>query len=209
MIGLAIPLLCAAILLAALLVARPGAAAVQLAAAFLVLGLAGYVWQGRPGLPGSPTEARASRLGGATLFSQERGAFFEKLGAEAQVLDTADALIANGNADYAAGILRGALSRNPDSATLWVGYANALTAYADGVVTPAARLAFERGAARARANPAAPYFLALALAQSGDLDGAEAIWTALRPAMAQRPQWRALLEQKLTALARIRGAMGG
>ncbi|WP_294391357.1 tetratricopeptide repeat protein [uncultured Sphingomonas sp.] len=203
-----LPLLCAAVLLAALvLVARPSRGGVQLAAAFLILGLVGYTWQGSPGLPGRPSQARAAPVLKDSLFERERKAFFETLGPEAQVLDTADAFIRNGDPDYAAGILRGALSRNPESGTLWVGYGHALTATAEGVMTPAARYAFDQGIARAPQNPAGRYFLALAMAEAGDLDQAEAIWTGLRPLAAKRSQWRALVEQKIAAVARLRTMM--
>jgi cytochrome c-type biogenesis protein CcmH len=211
MINLFLPLLCAAVLLAALMIlARPLRVPLALPAAFLMLGLAGYAWQGSPGLAGAPVEGRPpARLGQPTLFAQERGAFFEKMGLEAQVLDTADALIRNGNAAYAAGVLRGALSRQPDSATLWIGYGNALTAYAEGQVTPAARFAYDRGAVLAPSNPAARYFLALALAEGGDLDGAETIWRAVVPVAEARPAWRQLVMQKLQATAIIRRMQEG
>lgn len=208
MIGLLLPLLCAVILLLALvLLVRPLRVPLSLPAAFLTLGLAGYAWQGSPNLPGQPAEGKpAARLAQPSIFSEERGAFFEKMGPDAQALDTADALIRNGNAAYAAGILRGALSRQGDSATLWVGYGHALAAYADGAVTPAARFAYEKAAALAPGNPAARYFLGLAFAEAGDLDRAEALWRGLVPVMETRPVWRDLLARKLAAVAAIRAA---
>jgi cytochrome c-type biogenesis protein CcmH len=211
MIGLLLPLLCAAILLIALaLLARPLRVPLTLPAAFLTLGLAGYAWQGSPNIAGHPVEGQSTpRLAQPTLFSEERGAFFEKMGAEAQVLDTADALIRNGNPAYAAGILRGALARQGKSAALWVGYGHALAAYADGAVTPAARFAFDRAAALAPQNPAARYFLALSYAETGELDQAEALWRSIEPLMAARPAWRLLLARKLAAVDAIRAAAAG
>jgi cytochrome c-type biogenesis protein CcmH len=89
---------------------------------------------------------------------------------------------------------------------LWTGYGNALVAYADGAVTPAARFAFGRGAALAPDQPAARYFLALADAQAGDLDGAEAAWRAIDAEPSLRPVWRALVRDKLAIVARLRAA---
>ncbi|WP_420141048.1 tetratricopeptide repeat protein [Sphingomonas sp.] len=210
MIGWAIPLLCAALLLLALtLLARPGRGALQLTVAFMLLGLAGYAWQGSPGLAGQPARAAADKAREDTLFARERKAFFETMGPDAQMLDMTDALIRNGNPAYAAGLLRGELSRRPRSATLWIAYGHALSEYAGGMVTPAARFAFERGRALAPRNPAASYFLGLALAQSGDLDGAEAVWSGLVPVMTTRPEWRVLLAQKLFVLGQIRSQDGG
>lgn len=197
----------AAVTLAAiLLVARPGRGAIQVVAAGLALGCAGYAWQGHPGQAGKPTPPRASQPPGDTLFAQERTIWLERVGPEAQQLDAADAFIRNGDVAYAVGILRGAVARVPDSMSLWLGLANALVTYADGSVTPPARYAFQRAASLAPRHPAPGYFMALAYAQSGDFDTAERIWRAQLAAAPADAPWRLLVQQKLSVLERFRAA---
>ena len=190
----------------AALVARPRRGAIELLAAALLLGLAGYAWQGSPRLPGRPTPPRANHPADNAVFAQERAAFLDRVGPEAQALDSADALTRNGSPDYALGIMRGAVVRSPRSLSAWTGLGNALVTYADGSVTPAARYAFGRAAALDPANPGPAYFLALAYAQSGDLGAAEKIWRAILAAAPPGAPYRPLIEQKLAILAQLRAA---
>jgi cytochrome c-type biogenesis protein CcmH len=207
-IGLVLSLLLAA--LAALLVvllARPTRAALQLLGVALVLGLAGYAWQGRPDLSGKPTPPRGGHKADDRLFAGERLQWLDQVGPDADLLTAADAWIRNGDPDYAAGILKGAVAQHPNNATLWIGLGNALTTYADGAVTPAARYAFARAAMIGPQSPAPDDVLGLALAQSGDLDGAEAVWRRLLARAPRGAPWRGRVEQKLVALAQIRSLL--
>ena len=185
-------------------VARPRRGAIELLAAALLLGVGGYAWQGSPRLPGRPTPPRANHPADNAVFAQERAAFLDRVGPEAQALDSADALTRNGSPDYALGIMRGAVVRSPRSLSAWTGLGSALVAYADGTVTPAARYAFGRAAALDAANPGPAYFLALAYAQSGDLDSAEKIWRAILADAPAAAPYRTLVEQKLLIVARLR-----
>jgi len=192
---------------AALIVAvRPGRATIQLIGAFVLLGLAGYAWQGSPALPGHPTPPSASRRGGDTLFAHERKVWLETVGFDALQLDGADAFIRNGDADYSVGLLRAQLMREPSSMALWLGLGNALQAHADGVLTPAARYAFERAAAVAPDHPAPDYFLGLAYVQMGDLDGADAVWRGLLAKTPATAPWRRRIEARLALIDRFRDA---
>ena len=188
------------------LFARPGRGSIELVAATLLLAVAGYAWQGNPGLAGKPTKPRANHPAEDSLFANERAAWMDRMGADSQALDTADAFIRNGDPAYAVGVLRGAIGRKPDSMMLWLGLGNALVTYADGAVTPPARYAFERAASLKPNDPAPAYFLALALAQSGDLDTAEKIWRGqLASAPADAP-WRGRVMEKLILIDRARSA---
>ena len=176
---------------------------VLVAAALLVAG-AGYAWQGHPGLAGRPTGPRADEAAIDSGFTAERKLWIEQVGANAQTLDAADALILRGDSDYAIGIVRGALAHAPRSSVLWMGLGNALVRYADGMVTPPARDAFDRAAALAPGNPAPTYFLAFAYAQSGDLDTAEGLWRGLLASAPPDAPWRIRVAGKLMVLSRMR-----
>ena len=92
------------------------------------------------------------------------------------------------------------MREHPGDPQLWIGLGNALVDHA-GVLTPAAEFAFERAAELAPGHPAAPFFLGLALARSGDRAGAVKLW---RKMLAEAPAdagWRPLVEDAIAALS--------
>lgn len=174
--------------------------ALELLGAALLLGVAGYAWQGTPSLPGSPTPPPAESRQPDSRFALERSHFLERFSSDAQILDAADAMHRSGLDAYSVGLIRGALEKHPNSADLWVGMGNALTLYAGGMITPAAELAFQRAAAIAPDHPAPPYFMGLAYAQAGQVERAEAIWSALLARAPANAPWRSSVEQRLAEL---------
>ena len=207
MTGMLISLCLALIVAAGLTVlARPSRGALYLIGVAMLAGLAGYAWQGRPGLTGSPTLPGAHKRGGDTLFAHERKVWLETVGFDAQQLDGADAFIKNGSPDYAVGLLRAYLVKEPDSMNLWLGLGNALQAQADGALTPPAHYAFERAAQAAPDHPAPEYFLGLAYLQMGDVDGADATWRDLLAKAPADAAWREKLATRVALLERLRPA---
>ena len=187
-----------------ILVSRPAKGGLYLIAMTLVLGLAGYAWQAHPDLPGSPVQANGGRRGHDTLFAHERKIWLETVGFDAQQLDGADAFIGNGDPDYAVGLLRVFLERDPRNMMLWLGLGNALQAQADGALTPAAHYAFERAAAVAPGHPAPQYFLGLAYLQMGDVEGADATWRDLLAKAPANAPWRDRLATRVALIERFR-----
>ena len=172
----------------------------------MLVGLAGYSWQGTPGLAGSPTPPGAHPRGGDTLFAHERKVWLETVGFDALQLDGADAFIKNGDPDYAVGLLHAYLQKEPDSMVLWLGLGNALQAQADGALTPPAHYAFERAAQAAPNHPAPQYFLGLAYLQMGDVDGAEAIWRNLLAKAPADAPWRDKLLTRIRLIDALKAA---
>lgn len=185
--------------------ARLPRAALELLGAALLLGIAGYAWQGSPGLAGKPTPPPAAARQPDSEFAKERTLILARFGGAAQILDAADAFHREGLNLYAVGLIRGALEKNPNSADLWVGLGNALVIHGGGMMSPAAQLAFERAAKIAPDHPGPPFFMGLAFAQAGQLDRAEQIWRGLLSRAPANAPWRADLEKRLAEIQAARG----
>jgi cytochrome c-type biogenesis protein CcmH/NrfG len=123
-----------------------------------------------------------------------------------QWLTMAEAYMRDGDTRNAADIIRAGLKAHPDNATLWVGYGNALVMHADGLMTPAAQLAFDRAAKLAPDHPGPKFFYGLSLAQGGRLAEAEQVWRNLLATAPPDAQWRAQVEQQLQLLEQERAS---
>ncbi|MEW9856902.1 tetratricopeptide repeat protein [Novosphingobium sp. M1R2S20] len=173
-------------------------------AAALLLGVAGYALQAHPNLGSAPkapredVDARDSALVEARAQVTESG-----IPPSDRWVIISDALARNGQFAGAAEVLRGAIADDPKNGEAWLAMANALVSHADGVLTPASLYAYRRAAAVAPDHPGPPFFLGLALAQSGRFDEASTLWRRL---LAQTPAdapWRAELEGRINQLDAI------
>lgn len=169
----------------------------QLGAAALLFGCAGYALQGNPGLAGSPTAAASTRA--PIPLTKIRHSFFGQFSGAEPWLRISEALASRGNSAMAVEALRSAVREHPGDTQLWVGLGNALVDHS-GALTPASQLAYRRAAELAPGHPAPMFFMGLALVRSGDRDGAITLW---REALAGAPAeagWRPLVEDSLAAL---------
>ena len=172
-------------------------AMLQLAAAALMIGAAGYALQGRPGLAGSPrSAATATRV---IPLTGARNAFFGEFTRSGHWLLMSDSMARKGRTADAAGLLQSAVREHPDNPALWVGLGNALVDHA-GMLTPAAELSFRRAAELAPRHPAAPFFYGLALARSGDRPGAIRVWREILAGAPADASWRPLVEDAIAVL---------
>lgn len=176
----------------------------QLVAAALLFALAGYAWQGRPGLAGSPRSAAEPGEVPETAFTAMRGDLLGRFDTADRWLTMAESYMREGDTHGAAQILATSVRLYPNNAVLWIGYANALVVHARGMMTPAAELAFRRAAALAPDHPGPRFFYGMALAQSGRLDEGEAAWRALLASPSLTPKWRTLIEEQLALVDRAR-----
>jgi cytochrome c-type biogenesis protein CcmH len=167
-------------------------------AAALMLGASGYALQGSPNTPGAP----AASGEGHDIFplTDARHAFFGNFTPAESWLRMSEALARDGRSEDAVGILENAVKRYPSDPQLWIGLGNALVDHARGL-TPPAELAYQRAAQMAPGHPGAPFFYGLALARSGDRQGALAVWQQILKTAPKDAGWRPLVEQGVAALS--------
>jgi len=174
----------------------------QAVAAALGLGMVGYALQASPGMPGAPKApaAATSSSDAAKLVEARRSLENDPTPTTDKWLIIGDALARNGQFADAAGVLLGAVEHDPKNADAWLALANSLVAHADGTLSPAALYAYRNAIAAAPEHPGPPFFLGLAMAQSGQLLEARAVWARLLDASPADAPWRADLAARLQAL---------
>lgn len=173
----------------------------ELLGAALLFGMAGYAVQGRPGLPSAPGAAPENKAESASALVEARRALAGKdAAATDRWLVIGDALARNGQYADAAEILLGATEHDPKNGDAWLALANTLVSHAEGTLTPPALYAYRRAAAVDPQNPGPPFFLGLALAQSGQLDEGRALWADLLARSPADAPWRPELEMRLRRL---------
>jgi len=169
----------------------------QLGAAALLFGCAGYALQGRPGLAGSPRDAQM--LEPPAPVTEIRHAFFGNFSGEESWLSISEGLARAGDTEDSVNVLQNAVRKYPADPQLWIGLGNALVDHA-GVLTPASEYAYQRAAELAPGHPAPLFFMGLALARSGDRDGALAAWRQVLASAPAKAEWRPMVEQAIAAL---------
>jgi cytochrome c-type biogenesis protein CcmH len=148
----------------------------MVAATALTLGAAGYAWQGSPDLAGNPM-VHAEKKGTVDAGLVEmREALFGRFNSSYAYFAIADAMTRDGSPENAAKAMLGAVKALPKDAALWTGLGTAMADRDGGLVTPAARLAFDRAIALAPQHPGPYYFLGVALIKGGQPAEARQYW---------------------------------
>lgn len=184
--------------------ARPDGAGAQFLASALLVACAGYAWQGAPGTPGSPQASAERPPVPETAFATLRKDMFGRFDTADRWLSMAERYSVRGDTRQAAGLIRSAIRAHPRNAILWTGYGDALVLHGNGVLGPAADLAFRRAVSLAPNHPGPRIFHGIALAQNGRLEEAELRWRqalALSPAGAP---WREGLERQVEMVVQAR-----
>lgn len=179
----------------------------QFLGAALLLALAGYAWQGHPGLAGSPHRPPEQRGLPDSEFAKVRQDLIGRFNVADRWLTIAEAYNREGDTEGAAQIIEAGLREHPKDPDLWVGLGNALVIHGGGMMSPAAELAFRRAAALAPNHPAPKFFYGLALLQGGHIDEAEKVWRDLLATAPPGALWRPAIEERLRMIEQAR-AMG-
>jgi cytochrome c-type biogenesis protein CcmH/NrfG len=180
--------------------------AMQFLAAALLLALAGYAWQGRPGLTGAPKAQAAEAQRPPSDFAQLRRGLLNEFDRAGAWLTTAEAVTQSGNTLSAVNMLRGQLDQSPRDMTLWLGLADALIQHAGGLLTPAAEMAFNRAAQVAPEHPAPRFFYGLALARMGQFEAANQLWVEVLAMPQVTDNWRNVVAQAQRTSAQMQAA---
>lgn len=167
------------------------------AATALMLGASGYAWQGRPGLEGSPVAGvrQAGQLDPGLVAL--RDAMFGKFNFEYQYFVASDALTRSGAPGGPAQVMLGAVRKAPKDGALWTWLGVVLAQNDGNQISPAARLAFERGQALWPEHPASHFFPGLAHVRAGEYAKARPLWAR---AVALTPEKAAYRDELLVRL---------
>lgn len=205
----AVLLVTAMILLAAMLYwGKMPRAGLEITAAALCLGIAGYAFQSHPGMAGAPKEPTDRIIGQdeqQELLSQRQQMGDQFSGGQGWMV-LADGMTRQGRFASAATVLRSGLRENPQDPDLWVALGNALVGHSGGIITPAAQFAFQKAADIQPEHPGPPFFMGLSLAQSGRLEEARVLWAELLERSPKDAPWRGDLESRLKQIDAMLGA---
>lgn len=167
-------------------------------ASALLLGIAGYVTQGSPGLAGTSKDSAEPMSANPAAMVDARAKVTEKgIPPNNQWVVIADGLARNGRYADAAEVLRGAVEADPKNSEAWLAMANALVGHADNSLTPAALYAYRRAVRAAPDEPGPPFFLGLALAQEGRLAEARTLWADLVARSPADAPWRTPISEQV------------
>jgi cytochrome c-type biogenesis protein CcmH len=179
-----------------------------LGAAAVAAAIAVYVALGSPGIPDQPIAARVPP-DAPRDFADSAERLAERLAANPDdaegwiLLARTQAVLERYSA--AAESYRRAMALTGDRAEAAAGYGEMLVLSSDGIVTPAARQAFEKAVAKEPSNAPARYYLALAAQQSGRPAEAIEAWRKLEAEAPPDAPWRETLRQKIEQTAREAG----
>ena len=171
----------------------------QVAAAAVLLGMAGYALQGRPSLPPAPAQPLEASAVGATQLVEIRADMDESFGSAKRWLVTADSFAKQGDYPLSASYIQSGLRKDPQNADLWSALGLQLMLASEGQMSPAAQLAFDKARAIRPKYPAPYYFAGLAHLFAGDLDGAILLWEKTVSLATPTAKWKTRIESQLQA----------
>jgi len=170
----------------------------------LLIGLAGYAWQGSPGLAGKPVKAGTNQVKFDEALAKKRQEIGERISGATRWLVISDGLARSGDTERAANVLLSGLREFPNDANLWVGLGNALLVHGGGTLSPAADYAFHKALALQPQGISPQYFYGLALAESGQFERSRDIWLKLA---ARLPEDMELREELIRNVALLQALM--
>jgi hypothetical protein len=179
----------------------------SLVGAALMLGAAGYAWQGRPGLSGHPADPGAAGLGVDPALIDIRTQMFGRYGSDGAYLVAADALARSGSPEYEVQAILGGIRQSPGSVALWTSLGDALARHDGGRLSAPAQFAFDRAARLDPRHPGPPFFRGLAQVRGEDYAAAAASWHRALALTPPGASYRDAIAQRVMLLDRLRAMM--
>jgi cytochrome c-type biogenesis protein CcmH/NrfG len=169
----------------------------QIAAAAVLLGMTGYVLQGRPLATSSPAMPLAASDIGATQLIDVRADMDQNFAGANRWIVTADAFAKQGDYASAASYIQSGLRGDPNNPNLWSALGLQLMLASEGQMSPPAQLAFDKARAFGPNHPAPYYFAGLARILGGDLDGGILLWKKTLSLATPNAKWTGHIETQL------------
>jgi cytochrome c-type biogenesis protein CcmH len=169
-------------------------------AAALVLGMAGYAWQGQPRLAGSPAKVQKEKGEAAAALIAMRADMDADYSAAKPYLITSDAFAREGNYRFAALYIQSGLRKYPKDAELWAGLGLQLMLAGDGTLSAPAKFAFERASTLNPALPTPGYFEGLSALFEGRAGDAVKRWQDVLDKAPAKAEWKPKLEGQIKAV---------
>lgn len=170
------------------------------AATALMLGAAGYAWQGSPGLAGHPVTA-AEKPGEIDVnIVAIRDAMFGRFNFTWASFARADAMTRVGAPDTAARAMILTVRQAPGDAGAWAWLGIKLAENDGNQVSPAAKFAFERALQLAPRHPGPPFLYGLALIREGKFAEARPFWAKAVELTPEKASYRDELMMRLFLL---------
>lgn len=171
-------------------------------AAAIMLGAAGYAWQGQPRQAASPARPAITADTGDAERAMLRDAMVGRFGAESAYAVAGDAMLRAGSPDAAVRAILGGIDRYPDSLPLWTELGSVM-AQRDGALSPAAKFAFARARSLNPEHPAPYFFLGLAQVKDRDFRAARQSWARAYAVAPAEASYRRDIAIRLALLDRL------
>lgn len=180
----------------------------ELAAAALMIGSAGYAWQGSPAQSGSPQAATSIANMDATtdVLLALRSKMDRSFSPARSWLISSDGLARAGDLRGAAAYIEGGLIKNPRDADLWNALGVQMLLIGEGRLSPAAELAFARARALNPRHPGPDYFAGLAFLGAGEPARTAMHWRRALAKAGPNAEWAPIVRNQLTSVEALLSA---
>jgi cytochrome c-type biogenesis protein CcmH len=163
----------------------------------MMLGLAGYAWQGQPALHSSPAQPIVAQKQAAGAVIEMRSYMDANYDVAKQYLILADSYARDGNYKFAAAYINSGLSRYPRDGDLWAGLGVVIFLAGDGKMSPPAEMAFANARKYSPFNVSPDYVAGLADLFEGRPASTLERWQSLIDKADDKSVWKPKLESQL------------
>ena len=174
------------------------------ALAALTVGLAGYALQGHPDEGGAPSIYRAvAPDDGWAMVEARKDVIGQNRLSMNSLMLVSDAFMRRGQYANAAAVLGQLVEQDPKNVEGWVALGNALVEQADGTLTPAALLSYNRATQVDPSSLAPAFFIGATYLRQGELIEGHKIWSQALEKASKDAWWRNELQQRRDRLEEL------